>query len=375
MKFLLDPSHHSVHGIRTSLGILGIVFVLLGLMMGTQGWSCCEDLKSHNPMISEIIWHLRFPRSLGAWLSGALLGLAGILAQGLFRNPLADPFLLGSASGASLGVTVALLLGLLAQMGGGLNEWPYDWVHQVLGALGGWMAWLVKPMGFFFNDERHAFLLGFGVTALAFVGALLAVFLTLSLSRGVLQTQRLLLSGVVVGVVLGSLNNLILQRFPTLLGALQNFMLGSVANVDELGCLLMAVVLVFCLTVTWFYSPVLDAMGLGEQTARSLGFLIGRERWVLIAVLSLATATSVAQTGLIAFVGLAAPHMVRQIIKANYKAWIELSVLMGGALLVASDLIARTISRTQELPIGIVTALLGGGYLLRLLSKSNRANT
>jgi iron complex transport system permease protein len=261
------------------------------------------------------------------------------------------------------------MLGLLGQMGGMQNEW----MPQTLGALQGWMAWLIKLLGVFLNGGDHVLLFGLGVTTLAFVGALLAVLLTLSLSRGVLQTQRLLLSGVVVGVVLASLNNLILQRFPSLLGALQNFMLGSVANVDEMGCLLMAVVLAICLVVTWFYSAVLDALGLGEHTAKSLGFFIGKERWVLIAVLSLATATSVAQTGLIAFVGLAAPHMVRQVVKANYKAWTELSVLMGGALLVGSDLIARTLSPAQELPIGIVTALLGGGYLLRLLSKSNRS--
>ena len=371
MKFIFNPSHHTVQGVRVTLGVLSVVLVLLGLVIGTQGWSCCEDLKSDNPMISEIVWHLRLPRSLGAWLSGALLGLAGILAQGLFRNPLADPFLLGSASGASLGVTLALMLGLLGQMGGGQNEW----VQHAFGALQGGMAWLIKLLGVFVHGEDPSLLFGLGLTALAFVGALLAVLLTLSLSRGVLQTQRLLLSGVVVGVILGSLNNLILQRFPSLLGALQNFMLGSVANVDEVGCWLMAFVLVLCLVVTWFYSPVLDALGLGEHTAKSLGFFIGKERWVLIAVLSLATATSVAQTGLIAFVGLAAPHMVRQVVKANSTAWIELSVLMGGALLVGSDLIARTISRTQELPIGIVTALLGGGYLLRLLSKSNRSTS
>jgi iron complex transport system permease protein len=176
----------------------------------------------------------------------------------------------------------------------------------------------------------------------------------------------------VVGVILGALNNLILQRYPSLLGALQNFMLGSVSNVDETGCWLMALVLIVCFAVARLYSTLLDGLSLGEQTAKSLGFQLGPQRWVLIAVLSLATATSVAQTGLIAFVGLAAPHLVRQMVKTHYKAWLELSMWMGGLLLVSSDLLARWLSRSQELPIGIITALLGGLYLLRLLAKNNR---
>jgi iron complex transport system permease protein len=126
------------------------------------------------------------------------------------------------------------------------------------------------------------------------------------------------------------------------------------------------------LGLAWTYSSLLDGLSLGEHTAKSLGFRLGFQRWVLIGVLSLATATSVAQTGLIAFVGLAAPHLVRQIVKTHYKAWLELSMWMGGLLLVGSDLIARWVSRSQELPIGIITALLGGVYLLRLLAKNNR---
>lgn len=373
MSGFFIPLTSTVQGMRVGLLLLGAGLIVLGMGMGTQGWSCCEDFKSSNPLILEIVWHLRLPRSLGAWLSGALLGLAGILAQGLFRNPLADPFLLGSASGASLGVTVALCLGLAAQISGGTqNDLASGVLSYFSNALEGFHQlthWLLKVL---FTKDVHAIGLTMGVTSLAFLGALLAVLLTISLSKGVLHTQRLLLSGVVVGVILGSINQLILNRYPELLGALQNFMLGSVANIDEQACLIMALVLMPCFVIAMMYSPLLDGLGLGEHTAKSLGFAVNKERWVLIAVLSFATACSVAQSGLIAFVGLAAPHMVRQLVKANYKAWIELSMLMGGALLVASDLIARWMGRSQEIPIGIVTALLGGGYLLRLLSRTLR---
>lgn len=360
-----------VSGLRAVLMALSVLCIALGLVMGTQGWSCCEDFGSDNPMVHEIIWHLRFPRSLGAWLSGALLGLAGMLAQGLFRNPLADPFLLGSASGASLGVSVALWMGLMTQLGPDLSlASSSHWLH----GLGDALAFLTQSVSALirslWSEEAVDLLSNLGVTSVAFLGATLAVVLTLSLAKGVLHTQRLLLSGVVVGVILGAVNNLILQRHPSLLGALQSFMLGNVANVDEQGCWLMALVLAFSGALAWVYSSLLDGLSLGEQTAKSLGFGIGLERWMLIAVLSLATATSVAQTGLIAFVGLAAPHLVRQMVKAPYKAWLELSMWMGGLLLVASDLLARWLSGTQELPIGIITALLGGVYLLRLLAQS-----
>jgi len=361
-----------VSGLRAVLMSLSALCIFLGLFMGTQGWSCCEDLGSHNPMIQEIIWQLRFPRSVGAWLSGALLGLAGMLAQGLFRNPLADPFLLGSASGASLGVSVALVMGLMTQAGGVADGGASSlWGHWLMDALIHFGQAFKAMMAALLSDELGALLSSMGITSLAFMGAMLAVLLTLTLAKGVLHTQRLLLSGVVVGVILGALNNLILQRFPSLLGALQNFMLGSVVNVDEAGCWLMAFALVGCLGVSWFYSSLLDGLSLGEQTAQSLGFRLGLERWILIAALSLATATSVAQSGLIAFVGLAAPHLVRQMVKTHYEGWLELSVWMGGLLLVGSDLLARWLSPSQELPIGVLTALLGGVYLLRLLAKKN----
>jgi len=373
VKLILRSKHLGVPGLRALLMSLGVLCIVLGLAMGTQGWSCCEDLGSSNPMIHEIIWQLRLPRSLGAWLSGALLGLAGMLAQGLFRNPLADPFLLGSASGASLGVSLALMMGLLVQSGGVMGwETSSHGFYMLLDALVVMGQGLIAIFRAFLSDESTAWVMSFGVAALAFLGAMLAVLLTLTLARGVLHTQRLLLSGVVVGVILGALNNLILQRYPSLLGALQNFMLGSVSNVDETGCWLMALVLMVCFAVARLYSTLLDGLSLGEQTAKSLGFQLGQQRWVLIAVLSLATATSVAQTGLIAFVGLAAPHLVRQLVKTHYKAWLELSMWMGGLLLVSSDLLARWLSRSQELPIGIITALLGGLYLLRLLAKNNR---
>jgi iron complex transport system permease protein len=281
----------------------------------------------------QIVWDIRLPRTLGACAAGALLGLAGALAQGLFRNPLADPYLLGSASGASLGVAVALAL------------------------LGG-------------SPFATEFLVRLGLTGAAFVGAVLAVLLTLLLSRGVQHTLRLLLAGVIVGVVLGALASLITLMRPDVLQGMQGFLLGSTSFIGWTSCVLMFVVLAICLALSFAMSRVLDALTLGESTALSLGLPLAPVRVALVCVLALATGTAVAQTGLIAFVGLAAPHLVRSMVKAKHNWVLLLSALMGGVLLLAADLLARMVIAPQEMPVGVLTAVLGGGYLLWLMYRS-----
>ena len=195
-----------------------------------------------------------------------------------------------------------------------------------------------------------------GLTGAAFVGAVLAVLLTLVLARGVQHTLRLLLAGVIVGVVLGALTSLILLLSPDSLQAMQAFLLGSTGFVGWAACLLMAGVWLLCLA-------------LGEATAHSLGLPLAPLRAALVAVLALATGTAVAQTGLIAFVGLAAPHLVRAAVSVPHGRLMALSSLMGGALLCAADLLARGLIAPQELPVGVLTAVLGGGYLLWLMHR------
>jgi iron complex transport system permease protein len=306
--------------------VLGLAVVVLGTAAGSEGfqvwWSAGADVVSR-----QIVWDIRLPRSLGAWLGGALLGLAGAVAQGLFRNPLADPYLLGSASGAALGVGVYL-------------------------SLWGGSAWAMSAW------------LGLGLTGAAFVGAVLAVVLTLLLARGVQQTLRLLLAGVVVGVVLGAVTSLISLLQPQVLQAMQGFMLGSTAFVSWSACATMAVVLALCMALAWVFARVLDALSLGEATAQSLGVPLPLARMALVGVISLATGAAVAHIGLVAFVGLAAPHLVRSLVRCTHAWRLLLSALMGGALLVLADVVARVLLAPQELPVGVLTAVLGGGYLL-----------
>lgn len=317
--------------------LLGVscLLLLLGVGIGSTGfeslWGAHED-----PVALQIIRDIRAPRVLGAWLAGALLGLAGAIAQGLFRNPLADPYLLGSASGATLGVAAALVL-----MGS-------------TAFANGWWSRL-------------------GITSAAFVGATGAVFLTLLLAQGVHQTMRLLLAGVVVGVVLGALGSLIAMLQPEVMLSMQAFMLGSTGFIGWSACALMALAWLLCLLLALVLSRVLDGLSLGEATAVSLGLPLQRMRAVLVATLALATGAAVAQTGLIAFVGLAAPHLVRSLVHSSHRGLVLLSSLMGGVLLLAADTLARWVIAPQELPVGVLTAVLGGGYLLWLMHRRTGA--
>ena len=299
----------------------------------TSAQVAAEASAQVNAHISaQIVWDIRAPRTLGAFLAGALLGLAGAVAQGLFRNPLADPFLLGSASGATLGVASALSLLGVSPMA---------------------TSWVVRA----------------GLTGAAFVGAVLAVLLTLLLAKGVQHTLRLLLAGVVVGVVLGAFSSLVTLLSPDILQAMQAFMLGSTGFVGWAAVGIMGSVWLPCLAVALAFSRVLDGLSLGEATAASLGLPLGALRVALVAVLALATGTAVAQTGLIAFVGLAAPHLVRSAVKTTHARLLALSSLMGGVLLLLADTLARGVMAPQELPVGVLTAVLGGGYLLWLMHR------
>ena len=328
-------SCHRVWRLALALLLLCVLGVALGTLVGSTGLESWMRAWQDD-VAQQIVWDIRFPRSLGACAAGMLLGLAGAVAQGLFRNPLADPYLLGSASGASLGVAVALALF-------GVNPFATEWLVRM------------------------------GLTSAAFVGAVLAVMLTLLLARGVQHTLRLLLAGVIVGVVLGALASLVTLMRPDVLLGMQGFLLGSTSFIGWSACSVMWGVYVVALLIALGVSRVLDALTLGEATAHSLGLPLVAVRVVLIAVLAMSTGAAVAQTGLVAFVGLAAPHLVRSAVHTTYRGVVLLSSLMGGALLLAADLLARGLLAPQELPVGVLTAVLGGGYLLWLMYRGQGA--
>jgi iron complex transport system permease protein len=315
----------------TALLLASVALVILGEAIGSTGfappWGTEEPTAA-----TQILWEIRLPRSLGAWLAGALLGLSGAIAQGLFRNPLADPYLLGSSAGGTLGVALLLV------------------VVGVSPAAGNWAARL-------------------GLSGAAFVGAVFGVALTLSLARGVQHTVRLLLAGVIVGFVLGAVVSLVMLAAPEIMRTMQAFMLGTTGFLGwpSVG-LLAAALLVSTLTAVAF-ARALDALTLGEAAAISLGIPLAQVRVILVAALALATGTAVAQTGMIAFVGLIAPHLVRHLCRPTHAGLLCLSAIAGGVLLLAADVAGRGVIAPQELPVGVLTAVLGGGYLLWLMHR------
>jgi iron complex transport system permease protein len=325
---------------RLALGLAASTVLLLvaGLAAGSDGWSLGALWRTwKGPDGALLILDIRAPRTLGAWLTGALLGLSGATAQGLFRNPLADPYLLGSASGAILGVVLVL----------------------AAGALGGHVV----------NVATATAVARFGLVGAAFGGALVGVLLTLSLARGAQETTRLLLAGVVVGVVLSAVSDLVTTAAPDALRGKQAFLLGSTGFLGWTSCGVLALGLAATVPTSWRLSRALDALSLGTDSAVSLGLRLNRIRIALVAALALATGLAVSQAGMVAFVGLVSPHLVRRFAPAAHGFTLVASAATGGTLLLTADVLARSLIAPQEIPVGVLTALLGGGYLIWLLRR------
>jgi len=289
--------------------------------------------------MGSIVWDLRLPRVLMAALVGASLGGSGAAMQGLFRNPLADPYLLGIASGASFGATLALTLS---------GHLPAAFAD---GALDLSVASRFVPIA-------------------AALGAALALLATLALSRANATrggTTALLLAGTVVGSVLTSLATFLMLRDADRLRAVFAWTLGNLSSASwaNLGRALpyagSGIVVLFAM------ARGLDALQLGEDTARTLGVSPRRLRLGVIFGASLATAACVSFAGIIGFVGLVAPHVMRRLAGPGHRALLPASCLAGAALLVLADLGGRMLVRPAELPVGIVTTLLGGPVFLWIL--------
>lgn len=326
---------------RRLLVFLGLLMLLaLGLVLGVgQGAvpiappEVIEALLGlrENPIITE----LRLPRVLAAMLVGAALGISGAAFQGLFRNPLADPYLMGSAAGAAFGVTLAV------------SAW-------------GGLSSAFAQHAVFAHVPASATLFGF-------LGAVGAVALTLLLSGGASRTGDLILAGVVVGSVLVSLTSYLMLQDADRVRAVFAYTLGNLAFVGWGGVGSLGLYLLGTLPIFLLLGRTLNALHLGEETARSLGLPLGWLKLLIIGAVTLLTAAAVAQAGIIGFVGLVAPHILRRLVGGDYHYLLPASALGGAVLLVLADLLARTLTAPAELPVGILTTLLGGPFFLYLL--------
>jgi len=276
-------------------------------------------------VVHQIVWDLRLPRVLLGALVGAVLAVVGATLQTVVRNPLADPYVLGVSGGASLGAVSVIVLGAPAL--GGLS-----------------------------------------VSGAAFLGGALAFAAMASLAGGRTGTppERLVLAGVVVGALLSALTSyLIFQtRSNQAAQGVLFWLLGSLgaARWDTLG--LPAVSLAVGVALLMVRAPAIDALAVGDDVAASLGIPVGRSRWELVGVSCLLTGVAVSVSGIIGFVGLVVPHLVRPVVGVTHRRVLPACAAVGAALLVVVDLAARTVVAPEELPLGIVTALVGAPVFL-----------
>lgn len=302
--------------------------VLRALLKGPGGSGMAEPESTW----STIVWTLRFPRVVQAFIEGAALSLAGAVMQGLFRNPMADPYVLGVSSGASLGAVLGLVLGL----GRALGVW--------------------------------------GLPALAFLGAILSTALVYRLAthRGRTDTWTLLLSGIAVSSLVASIISLIMVLSRERVDEIVFWTLGGLTRSTWRSVAASLAYTVPGAFVLWKAARSLDAISFGEETAFHLGVPVEDTKRRLLWASSLVTAASVAFTGPIGFVGLIVPHAVRLAAGPGHRWLLPLSALTGGNALVLSDLLARSVAPPREIPVGVVTAILGAPFFLRLLFKARR---
>jgi len=289
-----------------------------------QDWSRSQEI---------IIWQIRVPRVLLAAIVGAGLAIAGAAIQALVRNSIAEPYILGISSGATVGATAVIILGAFSFLG------------------------------------------IFALSVSAFLGSLLAILLVFFLARvgGRISVFRLLLAGMAVSFILSAVSNFILMMAKQENGikAVMYWMLGSLAGAKWSNIIIPAAIFIVVFALLWLHYRNLNLLLLGEEAAVTLGVNIQQFRLQLILLVSLLTGVLVAVSGSIGFVGLIIPHIVRIIVGSNYKYVIPISALLGGIFLVWADAIARILIAPEEMPIGIITAFCGGPFFIWLLRRNN----
>jgi iron complex transport system permease protein len=328
-------------GLCAGAFLVGSLLVGLGVgPIGIGAGSIARSALSHVPLLhvhsslssveDAIVWQLRAPRVVLAALVGGMLAIAGSAYQGAFRNPLADPYLLGVAGGAGLGATLAIAYGSVGGSG------P------------------LLPLA-------------------AFVGAIVAVALAYALGRsaGPARTAgALVLAGVTVAAFMTAIQTFVQQQRTDTLREVYTWLLGGFSTSDWHDVALVAPYILLSSLVLVLHRRLLDVLSLGDDEAASLGVNVRRVRLLIVVAATVGTAAAVSVSGLIAFVGIIVPHTVRLLVSTSYRAVVPLSLVAGAGFLVLADVLARTVLSPQELPIGVVTAFFGAPFFAVVLRTS-----
>ena len=305
------------------LALVLLAAIIVSLFVGSVALSPGDLLRS------EILWQVRAPRVVLAALVGLLLSISGVVLQGILRNPLADPYVLGISAGGAIGAAISIALGA---------------------------QFVILGMS--------------SVPVTAFITSLAAVFVVYKLSQvsGKTSPETLILAGVALAAFCAAILSLIIILSGNL-QAIYFWLLGSLSAATWSNVITVVPYAIFGTVVAYFYSKELNALLLGEEMAQTLGVDVEKTRLVLIGAASLMTAAAVSVSGLIGFVGLIVPHFIRLLIGPNHKFLIPISALSGMLLMVVTDALSRTVLAPTEIPIGIIMALCGAPFFLYLLRR------
>jgi iron complex transport system permease protein len=321
-------------------GLLGILIGPIGLSPAgilrelVDGLPLANVSSGFSEQEAAILWQLRMPRVVLGGLVGAMLAISGAAYQGVFRNPLADPFLLGVAAGAGLGATLAI-----AYIPSG-TDWP------------------INPL-----------------PVAAFAGALIGVAATYLLGRSgerTRSTATLILAGVAVASFMTAAQTFVQQRNADTIRQVYAWIFGTLGTAGWREVVLILPYVIVSGAALWLHRRLLDVMSVGDEEASSLGVRAARVRLIVVFAATLGTAAAVAVSGLIGFVGIIVPHTVRMLLGGSYRVVLPLSVVLGAAFLMLADLLARTVISPSEIPIGVITAFFGAPFFLIVLRSSRR---
>ncbi|WP_066638685.1 FecCD family ABC transporter permease [Desulfolucanica intricata] len=329
------------------LSLVAVITIILAIGLGPVSvapGNVAKILSSRIPFLENyiphtwtnleenIVWGLRFPRVLLGMIVGASLSVTGVAMQALVRNHLADPFILGVSSGAAATATLGMLFG----------------AFTILGV--------------------------YSLSISAFLGAAITIILvyTISRVRGRINITQLLLSGVAISLIMDAITRIITLSAPNALG-LHNaafWLSGSLAGAKWGYLTLPFAVIIICLVILLINHRALNALLMGDETAGTLGFNVGRLQKMLVLVASLMAGTAIAVSGTIGFVGLMVPHITRLLIGSDHKRVLPVCALLGGILVVWVDVAARLVIAPEELPLGVLTAIFGGPFFIWLLKRN-----
>lgn len=327
--------NHRCFAVTMLLVIFALISIVFALSFGAAQISFQQvfhslfnipNLVANNPFIDRVIWDLRLPRSLLAFLAGAGLALSGVILQTVTRNPLADPYLFGISSGASFGVVLLIVL--------------------------------------------FGTVTGLSMSMAAFLGSLLAIgcLIVIAGGRQANQVEAMLLAGVALSFLFSAFTSLMLYLTdPQAVTAILFWSLGSFAKASWDNLLLPSVIVLLCIAVMLTMRRQLNAMLLGDESATTLGIRVKRFRIIMLILSSLLTATLVSLCGGIGFVGLMVPHIVRFFISQGTGSALIITALVGGIFMIWVDVLSRVVLTNQELPIGVITAAFGSIFFLALL--------